>query len=175
MCETRQTRRATSMWNPLPIRVELKIASDSKTYVCKPDSAHCMDITVRLEHAFMTDDEQRKHRIAELNDQFRKQMGTACSSKQLAPGRYVMTAGGAALGEEAQAQIFAMVRTFSDFNAGNDPHGEHDFGVIVAPEGERVFWKIDYFADAKMEYGSEQPDDPNRSYRALTIMLAAEY
>ncbi|SPF51049.1 conserved hypothetical protein [Candidatus Sulfopaludibacter sp. SbA4] len=47
--------------------------------------------------------------------------------------------------------------------------------MIAAPDGERVFWKIDYFADEAMEYGSEHPDDPTWSYRVLTIMLAAEY
>jgi hypothetical protein len=27
----------------------------------------------------------------------------------------------------------------------NDPHGEHDFGAFEH-EGQRIFWKIDYYA-----------------------------
>ena len=86
-----------------------------------------------------------------------------------------MTSGVAALGPEAVAAILARTRAFENFEPGNDPHGEHDFGAITAPDGERVFWKIDYFADAKMELGSEEPDDPAKSFRVLTLMLAAEY
>lgn len=85
-----------------------------------------------------------------------------------------MTAGVAALGPKAQAEIFKRVREFSEFKPGNDPYGEHDFGSIAAG-GEQVFWKIDYYEDASMELGSENPADPARSYRLLTVMLAAEY
>ena len=86
-----------------------------------------------------------------------------------------MTAGVAALGAQAQAEILARVRDFSSFEPGNDPYREHDFGTVTAPAGEQVFWKIDYFADEATEYGAENPADPTRSFRALTIMLAAEY
>src|SRR5258708_31094655 len=41
--------------------------------------------------------------------------------------------------------------------------------------GERIFWKIDYYADEAMEFGADEPADPNRSFRVMTIMLAAEY
>jgi hypothetical protein len=86
-----------------------------------------------------------------------------------------MTAGVAVLGRQAQAEILQRVRLFSDFDPGNDPHREHDFGAISASDGERIFWKIDYYADDGMEFGAEDPADPNRSFRVLTIMLAAEY
>jgi len=86
-----------------------------------------------------------------------------------------MTAGIAALGREAQAEILARVRQFSSFEPGNDPYAEHDFGAISAPSGEQVFWKIDYFADNAMEYGADDPGDPARSFRVLAVMLAAEY
>jgi hypothetical protein len=123
----------------------------------------------------MTDDEARASRIARLNDDFRRQAGTAFSDRRSAPGRCFMTAGVMALGRQAQAEIFMRVREFSGFEPGNDPYCEHDFGVIVAPGGEQVFWKIDYFADAAMEYGADDPGDPKRSFRVLTVMLAAEY
>jgi Protein of unknown function (DUF3768) len=86
-----------------------------------------------------------------------------------------MTAGVAALGRQAQAEILTRVRQFSSFEPGNDPYGEHDFGTVSTPAGDQAFWKIDYFADEAMEYGADDPGDPTRSFRVLTIMLTAEY
>ena len=62
---------------------------------------------------------------------------------------------------------------FDDFNADNDPHGELDFGSFEL-EGEKVFWKIDYY-DLAGEFGSEDPTDPKKTLRVLTVMLAEEY
>jgi len=123
----------------------------------------------------MTHEQARANRIAGINDEFRRQAGLALSDTRPVPGRCVMTHGVAALGRQAQAEILQRVRQFADFEPGNDPYREHDFGAISASDGERVFWKIDYYADDTMEYGAEDPADPNRSFRVLTIMLAAEY
>jgi len=41
-------------------------------------------------------------------------------------------------------------------------------------EGEKLFWKIDYF-DLAGEFGSEDPTDPKKTLRVLTVMLAEEY
>ena len=72
-----------------------------------------------------------------------------------------------------QMAILKAVQAFDKFSPDNDPHGEHDFGVI-AHEGERVFFKIDYY-DKNLEGGSEDPADPAQTTRVLTIMLAHEY
>ena len=66
------------------------------------------------------------------------------------------------------------MQRFDRFTDDNDPHGEHDFGCIEL-EARRIFWKIDYYADDAMEWGSEEPSEPARTYRVLTIMLAEEY
>ena len=67
--------------------------------------------------------------------------------------------------------MLAAVRAFADFTPGNDPYGEHDFGALDVDD-LRINFKIDYYADAAMEFGAEDPLD---SYRVLTIMLASDY
>jgi hypothetical protein len=123
----------------------------------------------------MRSGDRQAARITALNDEFRRTAGLARTGQAVVPGRCFVTAGVAALSIEAQAEILKRVHTFSDFRAGNDPRQEHDLGSIELAAGEEVFWKIDYYADANMEYGAEDPADPTRSYRALAIMLAAEY
>jgi Protein of unknown function (DUF3768) len=103
-------------------------------------------------------------RIAELNDLCRKAIGVA--------GKLVMTEGIAALPAETQSAIREKVETFDDFNEDNDPYNEHDFGAFEH-EGERIFWKIDYYGPDMM-HGSEDPSNP-RTVRVLKIMLADEY
>ncbi|MBF0557083.1 MAG: DUF3768 domain-containing protein [Nitrospirae bacterium] len=105
------------------------------------------------------------NRIAELNDLCRKAMGVT--------GRLFQTEGIEALPLPVQSAIREKVETFGSFNEDNDPHGEHDFGSFEH-EGERIFWKIDYYAP-DLEHGSENPADPKQTVRVLTIMLALEY
>lgn len=111
--------------------------------------------------------------IAQLNDRFR--LGIGRGRMPGVPGRVYRTSGIAGLPLAAQGAIALAVRHFSDFTSDNDPYGEHDFGSINLPGIEKVFWKIDYYADETMTYGSEDPSDPARCYRVLTIMLASEY
>ena len=85
----------------------------------------------------------------------------------------MMTAGVAALSETERAGILAAVRTFSAFDADNDPHGEHDFGAVEVGR-VRCFWKIDAY-DRDLRFGSPDPADPAVTVRVLTVMLAEEY
>ena len=78
-----------------------------------------------------------------------------------------------ALSPNTRAQLLHHVRQFHDFEIGGDPYGEHDFGAIEF-EGERFFWKIDYY-NRQLDGGSEDPSDPAKTSRVLTIMLASEY
>ena len=57
-----------------------------------------------------------------------------------------------------------------DFNL----YGEHGFGAFEVAGAGRLFWKVDYYADSTMRYGSEDPPDPQRSFHVLTVMLASE-
>ena len=103
-------------------------------------------------------------KIRDLNDGLRK---------TFIGGRVVMTAGVNALETETKAAVLDMVRAFDVFTPDNDPHSEHDFGNF-SHDGQRFFWKIDYF-DHALEFGSPNPSDPAITTRVLTIMLADEY
>ena len=93
-------------------------------------------------------------RVRQLNDAFRR---------TFVGGVVVATAGVAALPVDQRSSLLTKVRAFADFTEDNDPHGEHDFGV-VEEGGARCFWKIDYY-DREMELMS--PDRPTpRSRRA---------
>jgi hypothetical protein len=114
--------------------------------------------------SFGNDGETRIVIIRQLNDQFRKSMRG---------GLVLVTAGVNALGPDRLAEILAKVAGFDDFSRDNDPHGEHEFGAFEGA-GERFFWKIDYF-DRTLTAGSEDPANPAKTRRALTLMLASEY
>jgi len=103
-------------------------------------------------------------RIRVLNDNFRS---------TFIGGQVVMSAGVADLPMGTRAQVVLKVQSFADFNADNDPYGEHDFGSFEVA-GESFFWKIDYY-DSRCEFGSEDPADPEKTTRVLTIMFAGEY
>ena len=102
--------------------------------------------------------------IRALNDAFRQ---------SLKGGTLMLTVGIIALGAEAQAQILAAVRAFDQFDADNDPWGEHDMGALDVA-GERVFFKLDYY-DLTRAMHSENAADPSVTERVMTIMLASEY
>jgi hypothetical protein len=103
--------------------------------------------------------------ITELNDRFRQH--------NLGFGQVVMTSAVNALPIEQQTALMQMVKGFSDFNEGNDPYGEHDFGSVEF-EGEEYLWKIDYYSDDSYEYGTEDPSSLS-TRRVMTIMYSSEY
>ncbi len=102
--------------------------------------------------------------IRDLNDAFRK---------TFAGGKVMMTASVAELPDRVKAAAMLAVRQFEGFTIDNDPHLEHDFGAFELCQ-RRFFWKIDYY-DAALESGSEDPADPEKTTRVLTIMLAQDY
>ena len=116
----------------------------------------------------------RAERIAVLNDRFRSRIGIPLYGASVVPGTFVITAGIAALAPELKFAICERVRNFDAFSE-DDPHGERDFGAFDVRGVGKVSWKIDYYADASMESGTEDPADMAKSYRVLTIMLAEEY
>ena len=102
-------------------------------------------------------------RIRDLNDDLRR---------SLTGGMLVMTKGIIALGAKRQMAILSAIAAFNNFDADNDPYGEGDFGALQV-EGERLFFKIDYY-DRSLTGHSSDPADPSITTRVLTIMLAEE-
>lgn len=121
----------------------------------------------------MNNHADRSARIRALNDRLRT---------TLTGGTVLVSSGVARLGPEAQARILAAVQAFDAFTTDNDPWGEHDFGALEVeiPERaggvakERVFFKIDTF-DLTRARHADDPTDPNRTERVLTVLLADEY
>jgi len=98
--------------------------------------------------------------IAELNDKFRKEP----------PNRDWKFTQGA---KEEAVELLKAIATFDTFTQDNDPYREHDFGSIEI-QREKYFWKIDYYAP-NLEYGSEDPSDPEITRRVMTVMHSSEY
>ena len=69
-----------------------------------------------------------KHRIRELNDAFRQ---------TFIGGRVVVTPGVRSLPLATNALLLDRVRTFTEFDADNDPHQEPDFGSLMTHTGHR--------------------------------------
>ena len=107
---------------------------------------------------------ENTERIRALNDALRK---------TFQGGRIMLTCGVDALPEGDKLQLLQLVRDFDSFDPSNDPHQEHDF-LSVEMDGQTYFAKIDYY-DPSLTGGSEDPADPAKTTRVLTIMKAFEY
>ena len=101
-------------------------------------------------------------KIRVLNDELRT---------RFTGGRIATTPGVLALRD--LPTILKQLQEFAEFEPGNDPHHEHDFGTFWH-EGQLLYWKIDYY-DPDLMMGSSDPAEPALTTRILTIMLAAEY
>lgn len=101
--------------------------------------------------------------IAELNDYARTRPFSSGT-------KLLITSGVSALPVLTACRIAAAVQAHDDF----EPDDERDFGSL-AVDGHHVFWKIDYYDKQDQDYGSEDPADPEKTLRVLTIMLAEEY
>lgn len=106
-------------------------------------------------------------KVAELNDKLRRNIFHSGKDK------VVLTSGFSALPFDEQLRILIKVKEFKDFNKGNNPYGERDFGRIEH-NGKDYFFKIDYY-NKTMDAGSEDASNPDITIRILTIMRSDEY
>ena len=103
-------------------------------------------------------------RIRELNDSFRT---------TFVGGAVLVTAAFEALPVDLKARVLQRVRTFEQFDDGNDPYHEHDM-AFFDEGGERFFFKLDYYSP-DLRHGSDDPANPAKTRRVLTIGLASDY
>ena len=122
-------------------------------------------------HAYPTDGSLRVQAalIAEQNDRFRASFGM----DPTVPGRIVSTASVADEGVDFMLVALASVASFDSFTEDNDPYGWHDFGSLNVA-GVALYWKVDLFDQAYL-YGSDDPADPARTRRVLTIYRPDEH
>ena len=106
----------------------------------------------------------RAEAIARLNDALRKE-GVG--------GTMMVTQGVFAVEGFDPLELAEALAAYEAFDADNDPHGERDFGRLTL-WGEDCCWKIDYY-DRELKFGSDDPADPSRTKRVLTVMLTAEW
>ena len=105
-------------------------------------------------------------KIAHLNDKARKGLLPGSTKVLLTP---LVTA----LPEPLLLHLQDAVSQFDAFTEDNDPYGERDFGAVEI-EGERYFWKIDYY-DRSLRFGAEDPSNVSETVRVMTLMHASEY
>ena len=102
--------------------------------------------------------------IARLNDMLRtKGIG----------GEVFATPGVTNLSHSMRGRVLQAIMDFDNFDEPNDPYREHDFGAVEI-EGQKFFFKIDTY-DLSYQFRSEDPSDPNKTRRVMTVMRADEY
>lgn len=101
--------------------------------------------------------------IAQQNDLFRK--GVLCHN---IPGRIVATR--LLANSPRFRELVDAIRAFDSFDESNDPWREHDEAIV----GD-VYFKIDYYEDEELEYGSADSADLAITYRVMTIAFTSEY
>lgn len=106
----------------------------------------------------------KTHVIRELNDSLRR---------NFRGGKVVLTHSVAELPDMVKAGALLQMSRFEAFTPENDPTGEHDMGSFDFCQ-RRFLFKIDYY-DNNLEYGSEDPADPHKTQRVLTLMLSEDY
>jgi len=111
----------------------------------------------------------RTQKIARLNDEARIAPGLTCE--------LCVTAGIQSLPEDDRREIYNRVCGYNDFTWYNDARGQHGSGYFTYA-GLQIFWHIAYRAAESApgaDSWSEHPEDPEKTRRVLTIMLAREH
>ena len=102
-------------------------------------------------------------RIRELNDAFRQ---------SFVGGVIVITPALEELSSKVRERVLERVRTFDEWNDKDEPFGEHDFGAFKI-DGVDFFWSIECY-DRSMQRGTDDPTDPEKTTRVLTVMTGED-
>ncbi|WP_161500006.1 DUF3768 domain-containing protein [Bradyrhizobium sp. AC87j1] len=103
-------------------------------------------------------------RVRELNDAFRQTFTS---------GLIQLSARVNALPDADKAMVLDKVRTQDLFDRDYDPYGEHTF-LLVEHDGAVYFARIQYYG-ADLRRWSDDPSDPIKTVRVLTVMHEEEY
>lgn len=98
-------------------------------------------------------------RIRALNDEFRR---------NARGGSLIFSRSIEILGGEYVARVREAVAEFDAFAEFDEADGEHDIGCAEV-DGAVYFWIIDYY-DLNRQFRSEDPSDPARTVRTLTVV-----
>jgi len=109
-------------------------------------------------------DVSRAEAIARLNDQLRKTRSG---------GALIITQALESVSGFDLEVLASALADYDQFGPDNDPHGERDFGSLSL-WGSNLLWKIDYY-DLSLLGGSDDPADPEKTRRVLTVMLASDW
>lgn len=74
------------------------------------------------------------------------------------------------------AELAAQIRIFSALSEWKPPEGdrsERDLGYLQI-DGHKIIFKVDYYAP-DLQWGSEDPADPEQTIRVITVMLPSDY
>jgi len=88
-------------------------------------------------------------------------------------GRVMITASVDRLPNHIRTTAIHKTKAYRNFTQENDPLDEHNFGSFEVG-GHVFYWKIDYY-DAEYKFASDEPDDPEKTIRVLTLMLESDY
>ena len=115
------------------------------------------------------------HEIARLNDWLRGNLTNPGANRVVMTAGIVELIGDVTLfrGFRKRAELHRTIRDFDAFDLDNDPHGHRDLGLFDY-ESTSCMWKIDYY-DTDLAFGSDDPADPLKTVRVLTILRADEY
>jgi len=108
-------------------------------------------------------DVPRAEVIARLNDQLRT-TGTG--------GTIMITQNVKRITGFDAAVLTKTLAEYSHFDADNEHH-ERDFGAMTL-WGWDLLFKVDYYCPS-LKFASEDPADPQKTHRVLTVMLASDW
>jgi len=111
----------------------------------------------------MSEVEQRRLRIKELNDALRS---------KFEGGQVYYSQGFLALDERVKAEAVNAVMGY-EFD-DEDTEDEHDLGTVRI-QSQTVVFKIDYYSDTRLKFMSADPFDSGRTIRVLSILLLGEW
>jgi hypothetical protein len=103
-------------------------------------------------------------RIREFNDKLRR---------YFVGGKVMLTDSVAELPDMVKAAALLFMAQYHNFTTQNDPYGEHDFGAFELCN-RRFFWKVDCLT-IDSQSASEDPADPSKTQRVLTLMLDCDW